>query len=259
MSDLVLTKVENNVCLITINRPDNFNSIDIETAKKLADAIAFCFDPEIRGVIITGAGKAFCAGGDLAFMHQEENLSKSLGNTIQYINRYTTDIRQLPKPVIAAVNGVAAGGGFALALACDLRIASPKARFKQAYTSGGLVPDGGWSIFAPAMLGLSKASEMLFLDPMIDAETALQLGIVNMVMEESNFVEEVKTLAFKLARGPIGAYAEGKALVNRTLLPDLETHLERERQGMIRAGKTADAAEGLDAFLNKRLPLFTGL
>lgn len=258
MSERILTQIDNNVCFITINRPDNYNSIDLATAKELADVVEQCFDPEIRAVVITGAGKAFCSGGDLAFMQEEGDLSKVLGDIIKHINRYTADIRRLPKPVIAAVNGVAAGGGFALALACDLRIASARAKFKQAYTSGALVPDGGWSIFAPVILGLSRASEMLFLDPLIDAETALQLGIVNKVVEESSFNEEIKALAFKLAQAPTGAFGEGKALINSILLPNLETHLEKERQGMIRAGKTADAVEGLDAFLNKRSPSFTG-
>lgn len=258
MAELVLSEVANQVCYITINRPEAFNAVDKETAQQLSLALARCFDPAIRAVVIKGAGKAFCSGGDLSFLRQQPDLSQGLGETIQEINRYITDIRLLPKPVIAAVNGVAAGSGFALALACDLRIVSKKAKFKQAYTGGGLVPDGGWSILAPVVLGLSKTSELLYLDPVIDGETAQQLGIANILAEPEEFDTTVAAVAEKLAASATAAFGEAKALINQILLPHLETHLEKERQAMIRAGKTADAQEGIEAFLNKRQPVFQG-
>lgn len=258
MEKFVLSDVIDHICFITLNRPETFNAIDVETAKQLAHTLSLCFDPKIRAVVIRGAGKAFCSGGDLAFLRQQEDLSSTLGDIINAINRYIADIRLLPKPVIAAVNGVAAGSGFSLALACDLRIVSKKAKFKQAYTGGGLVPDGGWSILAPALLGLSKTNELLFLDPVIDAETAHHLGIANMVVEEEELEQTVKTVAQQLAGGATIAFGEAKALVNRILLPGLETHLEQERQAMIRVGKTTDAQEGLAAFLSKGKPAFQG-
>lgn len=257
-NNTVLVRNEENICYITINRPDSFNALDLEASQKLCEALAGCFNPEVRAVVIQGAGKAFCTGGDLAYMQGTDSLSGALGNILFYLNRAMVDIRLLPKPVIAAVNGAAAGGGMALAMACDLRIVSEKAKFKQAYTSSGLVPDCGWTLWAPALLGLSKTSELLFLDPLLDAQSAKELGIANIVVPVEEFSQVVETEAKKLANGATLAYAEAKALINRQVFPQLEGQLEGERQGMIRAGSTHDAQEGIKAFFDKRPPQYKG-
>jgi 2-(1,2-epoxy-1,2-dihydrophenyl)acetyl-CoA isomerase len=257
-ANLVVTQIRENVSFITINRPDNFNALDVETVQALRQAIEECFDEEIRAVVIQGSGRAFCAGGDLAFMQAQPTLSEGLGKILDIFNRVITDIRLLPKPVIAAVNGMAAGGGMSLALACDLRIVSERAKFKQAYTSGGLVPDAGWSSWAPVMLGLSKANELLYLDEIIDAQSAKSLGIANIVVSAEKFEQTVEAEALKLAKGPTLAYAQAKALLNQSILPNLESQLEKERQAMIKIGRSDDAIEGIKSFLEKRPPIFTG-
>lgn len=257
-TEKVLISLRDAICTITLNRPQNFNALDLETAEGISGALAQCTGTDVRAVVIRGSGKAFCAGGDLAHLSAGGDLSAALGNVIAALNRVVLQIRSLPKPVVAAVNGVAAGGGMGLALACDLRIVSDKAKFRQAYTGAGLVPDTGWSVFAPLMVGLSKASELALLDPVLDAAEAQRLGIANLVVGADGFDEEVEKTARRLASGATLAFGEAKALMNRVVMPKLEALLEEERQGMIRAGKTRDANEGVDAFLNKRTPVYTG-
>jgi 2-(1,2-epoxy-1,2-dihydrophenyl)acetyl-CoA isomerase len=257
-TDKVLTSVDGSICTITVNRPQSFNSLDLETAEGLLEALDGCADGRVRVVVVRGAGKAFCTGGDLAHLNSSGDLSAALGNVIGVLNRIVLRIRGLPKPVLAAVNGVAAGGGMGLALACDLRIVSDKAKFRQAFTGAGLVPDTGWSVFAPLVVGLSKASELAFLDPVFDAQEAHRMGIANLVVEADRFDEEVGNMARKLASGATLAFGEAKALLNRTVMPALEALLEQERQAMVRAGKTRDANEGVQAFLEKRTPAYTG-
>lgn len=160
--------------------------------------------------------------------------------------------------MIAAVNGVAAGGGMGLALACDLRIVSDKAKFKQGFTSASLVPDTSWSLFAPLLAGLSRAAEWVLLDPLLTAQQAAECGLANLVVPADAFDQEVEALAQRLAQGATLAFAEAKRLLNQAVLPHLETHLERERQAMMRAGRSRDAREGLTAFAEKRPPVFEG-
>ncbi|MEW6489297.1 MAG: enoyl-CoA hydratase-related protein [Thermodesulfobacteriota bacterium] len=257
-TEKVLISLRDSICTITLNRPQNFNALDLETAQGLSEALAQCTGADVRVVVLRGSGKAFCAGGDLAHLTAGGDLSAALGTVIAALNRVVLQIRNLPKPVVAAVNGVTAGGGMGLALACDLRIVSDKAKFRQAYTAAGLVPDTGWSVFAPLMVGLSKASELALLDPVLEAGEAQRLGIANLVVGAEAFDEEVEKTARRLASGPTLAFAEAKALMNGVVMPKLEALLENERLGMIRAGKTRDANEGVDAFLNKRTPVYTG-
>ncbi|WP_366921548.1 enoyl-CoA hydratase-related protein [Metallumcola ferriviriculae] len=258
MESIVLIERSNSVTYISLNQPNNYNALNPEMAEKLSEAISKCFEDKSRAVVIRGIGKAFCSGGDLSYLNSQDSISQALAGLTQLFHRLITDIRLLPKPVIAAVNGAAAGGGMSLALACDLRIASDKAKFKQAYTSGGLVPDGGWSLFAPAMLGYSKASELLLLDEVIDAQRAYELGLVNLMVPSSEFNQKVEEVATNLAKGATIAHATAKELLNQSIMPMLETHLEKERQAMISIGQTEDIKEGLISFLAKRAPSFSG-
>jgi len=258
MSGSVNMRVENQVAYLTLARPESLNALNGELIDDLSAALHDCFDPELRAVVLTGAGKAFCAGGDLAYLSGCPLLGDALGRLVLGLNRVILDIRLLDKPVLAAVNGAAAGAGMSLALACDLRLMSEAAKFKQAYSSNGLVPDGGWTLLAPRLLGLAKATELLLLDPVISSGEALALGLVQEVTPGDGLMARVRILAERLARGPGSAYAEAKALLNQALLPELAAHLERERQAMIRIGNSGDAAEGLAAFLAKRAPVFNG-
>jgi 2-(1,2-epoxy-1,2-dihydrophenyl)acetyl-CoA isomerase len=257
-TDNVLTTLEGSVCTITLNRPQSYNAVDLETAEALGGALEACRSAQVRAVVLRGTGKAFCTGGDLAYLNSQGELSAALGTLIGALNRAVIEIRRLPKPVIGAINGIAAGGGMGLALACDLRIVSDKAKFRQAFTGAGLAPDTGWSAFAPLVMGLAKASELVLLDPILDAHEALTWGIANRVVEAEKFDEEVGILARRLASGATQAFGEAKALLNRTAIPALESHLEYERLSMIRAGATRDAAEGIRAFLEKRSPVYAG-
>lgn len=260
MGDLVRVDRNGAVATLTLNRPESYNALDLGIGDELAEAVASVGrDPSVRAVILTGAGKAFCSGGDLRFFQNwQGSKSEVFGVLTQRLHRIILDIRQMPKPVIAAVNGVAGGAGFSLAMACDLRLAVDTARFKQAYTSAGLVPDGGWTLTVARRIGLGKASELLFLDPVLEAQQALALGLVNRVVAAAELARAASEMAAQLAAGPTLSFARAKALLNRSLLAGLEEQLEQERQGIMESGATEDFQEGLEAFFAKRPPKFSG-
>jgi len=260
MEKIVLMEKAGAVTTITMNRPEAFNALDLALGEGLVRALEACFDPAVRAVVLTGMGRSFCSGGDLKAMKEAGagNVSDFIRDLTKPLHRLITDIRLLPKPVIAAINGSLGGAGLSIALACDLRFAVDGARFKQAYTSVGLVPDGGLTAFLPAMVGFSKSSELLMLDPVFNAATAKELGVVHDVFSQDEFAGKIHALAQELAGGATLSYARSKELINAALLPHLEKQLERERQGVIAAGKTRDAAEGIEAFFAKRQPNFQG-
>jgi 2-(1,2-epoxy-1,2-dihydrophenyl)acetyl-CoA isomerase len=234
---------------ITLNRPAAYNALNEALFKDLARALEICADDDdTRAVVLTGAGKAFCSGGDIAAFREEidTNPSDPLRQLIKTLNVFIFGLRALPKPVIAAVNGAVGGAGMSLMAACDLRVCASSVRFRQAYTNLGLVPDGAWALTVGRLIGLNKAQELIFLDPVFDAEQALAWGLVNRVV------------ALRLAKGPTRSYAIAKENINHAMLDQLERQLERERSGMIRAAKTADYKEGLRAFFEKRPPVFSG-
>lgn len=164
----------------------------------------------------------------------------------------------MPKPVISAINGVASGAEFSLAMACDLRIASIDAKFKQAYTSIGLVPDGGWTILVARQIGIAKTSELLLLDPVLTAEDALNLGLVNRVVPSIELMEQAKELARQVSSKSLTVFAQGKILINQSLGFGLADQLEAERNGIMSVSETSDFVEGISAFLEKRAPEFKG-
>lgn len=245
------------ICTITMNSPKTLNALSSGLTAALEEAFEDCFDESIRAVVLTGSGKAFCAGGDLQGM-LEMGAAKWLQQVPKKLAVVISAIRELPKPVIAAVNGPAMGVGMSVAMACDLRIASDRASFVQAYTSVGLSPDGAWSLTVPRIIGLSKAMEMLLLDTPVNAEEALRLGLVSKVFTSESFAEETEKLARKLAAGPTLAFARGKQLINRSMLRDLECQMENERLNIMAGGASADFAEGADAVFKKRKPGFSG-
>ncbi|KKM08648.1 hypothetical protein SY88_22715 [Clostridiales bacterium PH28_bin88] len=257
----VLKTLEGGVAVLTLNRPETFNALDMAMGRELVDALEQCGeDRETKVVIVTGAGKAFCSGGDLKMMRDvlPDQPVVVLRQLTKLLHRAVTDIRLMHKPVIAAVNGSAGGAGFSLAMACDLRVMSEKAKLRQAYTSNGLVPDGGWTAFVPVYAGLGRAFELALLDPVLDASTALEWGLVNLVVPEEQVMPVARQWAERLSTGALFALGQVKSLLNGAVLPSLETLLERERQGMIAAGLTGDAMEGITAFTEKRPPRFKG-
>jgi 2-(1,2-epoxy-1,2-dihydrophenyl)acetyl-CoA isomerase len=244
--------------VIKLNRPKEFNALDFELTGNLARALEICKDDrDIRAIVITGIGKAFCSGGDVAMFGSAKDKGEAIRQLVELLHNVTVAIRQIPKPVIAAINGVAAGGGLSMAAACDLRISASSAKFKQAYTSIGLAPDGGWSMTVPLLIGFGKATELAFLDPTFDAKRALDLGLVHQVVDDAELEKVAMDMALKLSRGPATAFAIVKENLNRSMMGLLEQQLELERRGMNRLGKTADAEEGITAFVEKREPLFS--
>ena len=257
----IIFEKKGNTAFITMNRPDNFNSLNPDLTIEITSAVDLCCsDGEVRVIVLTGSGKAFCSGGDIKFFSSAPpgRPDKPFEEILPLLNRLILSIRQAPQPVLAAVNGVAAGAGVPLALSCDLRIASDRAKFKLAYTSLGLPPDGGSTLLLALAAGFSRACEMVFLDPVYDARQALEAGLVHRVVEAEKFEGAVRELAGQLAAGPAKALAIAKAELNQAFLSLLEKQLEAERKGVLEASLTEDYREGLMAFLEKRSPVFKG-
>ena len=257
--DNLIYEKADQVAVLRLNRPAAFNAADIGLFEDLIKALEACaVDDEIKVVIITGEGKAFCAGGDLAMFRTFPDPGEGIRQLTKRFHFVITGIRRIPKPVIAMINGTAAGGGFSLAVACDLRICAASAKFRQAYTTSGLAPDGAWTLLVPLLIGFGKASELAYLDPVFDAKEALAMGLVNKVVEDGELQQATRQIALQLARGATQSYAIVKKNFNDAILGLLERTLENEREGIIRAGKTRDAGEGIAAFLERRRPVFCG-
>ncbi len=255
-----LIDVENyrGILEICLNTPQNLNALNLELGDELLALLEEARnDTTVKAVIFSGAGRAFCAGGDLQFvLNWKGSKREAFGLLTHRLNRIVMDLRTMPKPAIAAVNGVASGAGFSLAMACDLRVASTKAMFKQAYTSVGLVPDGGWTVSVARQVGAAKASELLLLDPVITAEEALNWGLVNYVVSPDSLMEKARELAEIVLSKSLQAFARSKELVNRSLWTGFTEQLELERNGIMAAGESSDFAEGVRAFMEKREPRF---
>lgn len=252
----VLVKVEDGVCWISLNRPKKLNSIVPEMFDLISEALDTAeADKSIRCVVITGVGdRAFCAGADVSFLSK---LSSSEAEAVSRKGHKTfMKILQLLKPVVAAVNGYALGGGCELAAACDFRIASEKARFGQPEINLGLIPGWGGTQLLPRLIGLAKAKEMTMRGAMLNAEEALRAGLVNKVVAADKFEEEVKTFVSFLVNGPAIALAKAKMLVNKSL--DLEEGLDAEAEAFGQLFSTSDFKEGVAAFSEKRKPKFKG-
>lgn len=253
----ILYEKQNRVATITLNRPQALNAFVPEMNSELLDALKEGErDEEIRCFMITGAGRAFCSGQDLK--GRTPGRKGSLGESLrEKYNPLIRQIRRTEKIVLAAVNGVAAGAGCNLALACDLRIASDEAKFIQAFVRVGLAPDSGGSFILPRLVGFSKAFELLLLGEAVDAKEAQRIGLVAKVAPAAEFSKASREMAEQLARSPrsIGLI---KRAVNHAILTELESQLEYEAQLQEIAGRSADFDEGVRAFLEKRQPVFTG-
>ena len=258
MSEILLTRKDAGLLWLTMNRPEANNSFLVPMMQGLTRAIADASkDAQIKAVVITGAGKAFCAGQDL-----KEHLERKPRFAEELRDRYNPlmlAIRKLPKPVIAAVNGVAAGAGMSLSLACDFRLCTPETKFFTSFIKIGLVPDSGNLFWLGSQIGFSRALEFEMTGRPITAEDAERWGLVSRVVPAERLQEESAAFAKPFVLGPGKAFALTKQLFNKTLFAkSLEGLLEEEAMLQEVAGRTRDHAEGLASFLEKRAPVFTG-
>ena len=258
MSSIEL-KIENKVARITLNRPEVFNSFNREMALSLQGVLDDCAsNPDVRAIVMTGNGKAFCAGQDLKEVTTPE-LNPGFKKILEeHYNPIVLKIRNIKKPIIAAVNGVAAGAGANIALACDIVIAHEKVSFIQAFSLIGLVPDSGGTYFLPRLIGFQKAQALAMLGDKISASEAEKMGMIYKMIPFENFNTEVEKLAHKLANMPTKALGMIKELYNSSMTNTLEKQLEMESKYQIEAAQSNDYTEGVSAFIEKRQPNFKG-
>jgi 2-(1,2-epoxy-1,2-dihydrophenyl)acetyl-CoA isomerase len=259
MTNSVEVHIKNNVATLRLNRPEVFNSFNREMALRLQRELDACeTNPEVRAIVITGEGKAFCAGQDLMEVTSPD-LNPGFKKILEeHYNPIITRIRNIEKPIIAAVNGVAAGAGANIALACDVVVASERASFIQAFSKIGLIPDSGGTFFLPRLIGFQKASAIMMLGDKIPAEEAEKLGMIYKVFFAEDFNAEVSVLAENLANMPTKALGMTKRLLNQSLTKDLKSQLEMESKLQIEAAHSDDYSEGVSAFVEKRKPIFKG-
>ena len=258
----LLFEAAQGVATVTLNRPDVLNSFNADMRRELTAAMAAIeADDAIRAVVLTAAGRGFCAGQDLRerLGAYESGQAPVLGETLRReYNPLILAMRNLPKPIVGAINGIAAGAGCSLALACDLRVASDQASFLQAFVKIGLVPDSGSSFFLPALVGPARAAEMMFLAEPLPAVQALEWGLVNRVTPHAELLAVAQELAVRLAQLPTRAIGQAKRQLNLALSGGLEAVLEEEASGQAMASQTHDHIEGVNAFMQKRPATFTG-
>lgn len=251
--------INDNIATITLNRPESYNSFNREMALACQDALDTCAEnKDIRAVLITGEGKAFCAGQDLKEVTDPENHPGFKKILEEHYAPIIRKIRALEKPVIAAVNGVAAGAGANIALACDIVIAHESARFIQAFSAIGLIPDSAGTFFLPRLIGFQKALAISMLGDKIGAAEAERMGMIYKAIPADSYEDEVQKIAQKLSQMPTKGLALTKAAFNQSMTNDLEAQLSLENVYQIEASETEDYREGVTAFVDKRKPNFKG-
>ncbi|MDP2627258.1 MAG: enoyl-CoA hydratase-related protein [Candidatus Rokubacteria bacterium] len=261
MTDVVLVAQADGVLTLTLNRPDSLNALTVEVMGALADRLeAAAADRSARAVVITGAGSAFSAGGDLAFLQELPGMPPARAKEVVYGNfqRVPRLIRGMDKPVIAAVNGAAVGAGCEIAVACDFRIASEKARFGEVWITLGCIPALGGMYLLPRLVGFARATELVLTGEIIDAREALRIGLVNKVVMPPDLPRAAEELARSLARGPARAIAAAKEALNRGLASTFWAELDATVDAQVACFGTRDFAEGVRALVEKRPPRFTG-
>jgi 2-(1,2-epoxy-1,2-dihydrophenyl)acetyl-CoA isomerase len=252
-----MTQDEGTAKLI-LNRPAAFNAFDHDMIEDFArHVVMLAVDDNVRGVVISGEGKGFCVGGDLKWISEFP-----LGPSVAFhklsasFHQAILEIRRMPKPVIAAINGIAAGGGFSLALGCDFRVMARSATLRQAYTSNGLCINGGGTFMLPRIVGLARALEIAGLDAPISSEQALTWGLVTRVVDHGHALEEAVNMAHELSNSSVNSFGWSKQLLTDSFNTAFEAHIERERLGLCSCAEHPDGKEGIQAFVDKRKPTF---
>ncbi|QQS41317.1 MAG: enoyl-CoA hydratase/isomerase family protein [Acidobacteriota bacterium] len=262
MFETVKYEINENVATIILNRPEALNALSRQITADLTSAIEKAIEDGARAVIVTGEGRAFCAGGDLREMkvlwESEGRIEAFLEDPLAALHGLITLIRETPVPFIAAVNGVCAGAGSNIALACDLVIASESASFNQAFIKIGLSPDCGGSFFLPRAVGEKRAAELLMTGDTISASDALSMGMINRAVPDEMLMQETSVLAAKLAAAPTAVIGRIKKMLNASSSNDLDAQLRIEHEMQLESGRGGDFKEGVAAFLEKRPPQFRG-
>ena len=258
MSTFIKSETDGNVLKLTLNRPDKFNSFNREMALALQDALdKAAIDKSIRAVLLTGEGKAFCAGQDLSEA-MDANGPGIERIVREHYNPIIEKIRKLEKPVVCAVNGVAAGAGANIALACDVVVAGTSVAFIQAFSKIGLIPDSAGTFFLPRLIGFGKASALMMLGDKVSSHDAERMGMIYKMVDDANLLTESNVIAKTLAEMPTKAMGLTKRLLNQSLTNSLEQQLEYEADVQVQATLTHDYTEGVNAFLEKRKANFKG-
>jgi 2-(1,2-epoxy-1,2-dihydrophenyl)acetyl-CoA isomerase len=259
MDQPVILEKRGGTAILTLNRPETYNAFGLEMAGLLAEIlIGLAVDRNVSGVVISGKGKAFCAGGDLRWISQcGERHGPAFHELAARYHQAIMEIRRMPKPVVAAINGLAAGGGFSMALASDFRIMETSAILRQAYTSNGLSIDGGGTYSLPRLVGMAKALEIAAFDPPIDAEKALSWGLVTEVVEDGKALSRAIQMIQDIQRRSLSSFAASKKLLTDSFNTPFESQLEKERNILAWAADQPAGREGIAAFLEKRKPLFS--
>ena len=255
----ILLKTENQIAFINLNRPDVFNSFNREMALLMQDTLDICAnDNNIRAIVITGNGKAFCAGQDIGEITNPD-LNPGFRKILDdHYNPIIKRIRSIEKPIIGAINGVAAGAGANIALACDIVLASENASFIQAFSKIGLIPDSAGTFFLPRLIGMQKATALMMLGDKVTAQEAESLGMIYKCFQADIFEDEVLKMVTTLANMPTKALGLIKKLMNQSITNNLEQQLQLESDLQIEASDTNDYKEGVTAFVEKRKPVFKG-
>ena len=258
MSDSVLMQRNGPVAHLRLNRPQAFNALDRDLIEGLGEHLAnLCVDQSVRAVVVSGEGRAFCAGGDLKWAQSfPQGEAAAFHVLAARFHLAIIEIRRMRKPVIAAVNGVAAGGGFSLALACDFRVLACSATLRQAYTTNGLCVDGGGTFFLPRLVGLARALEIVGFDRPINSKQALKWGLATEVVDDMKAVSHALTMADELSQRSTHSFGWAKQLLSDSFDSPFESHIERERNALEVCAAHPDGQEGLLAFIEKRKPIY---
>lgn len=258
MTDSIQLQEKDGIALVTLNRPRFYNSFDLGMIQSLAELlVALALDSKVLGVVISGQGKAFCAGGDLRYISE---YGKEYGAAFHELaaryHQAVLEIRRMPKPVVAAINGLAAGGGFSAALACDFRVMEKSAYLKQGYTSNGLSIDGGGTFTLPRLVGLARALEIAAFDRPISSDLALSWGLVTEIVPDGEGVRRALDLMEDLKTRSLSSFAASKRLITEAFDTPFEVQLEKERAALSECASHPNGKEGIAAFLEKREPVF---
>ncbi len=260
--ETIQLELRGDVAVITLNRPASLNALNTQVGQEFQAAVSEVVKSGARAVVLTGAGRAFCAGGDLREMQKiaerDGRVEAFFDEPLRMLNECILLIRNTSLPFIAAVNGAASGGGCNLALACDLVIAGEGARFNQAFIKIGLVPDCGGTFILPRLIGLKRATELLVTGDVVTSRNALEMGMINAVVADEELMAHAMAMAERLAQAPTAAIGHIKKLLEASATNDYAEQLELERKTQIEAGQTKDFKEGVTAFIEKRSPKFVG-